>query len=817
MSSEDDWPSQVFRDNVISRLEPELARNRQNAPNLPVPGDARQVEEYVFQKCVSKDEYMRTIAKVINAINCNSKSAAVPSVLQQPARMGAAGNGINGTNGQTQQNPVMPNGNGVENITLSLSFSMPTPMDQKVISPNNSYRPTGVPPDPQPTHQQRAQAAAAANNVNQFGANAQGAQGALANAAGGNPLGQPPPMMGGPGGPVPAVNGISPQQHGAGQAQQHPMQQEVIAFRGTHLNKGVIRKRRRDAHTITCVQNLLLSIFLPTVQPGPSTTTSAHNEQLSQPNDERLRHTATKRLRHESIRRLRRSFQDQQRHRPGPGERPSQGEPALWQQNSQQNQPINPMYMQSAMMPPYGNNMDHQMHPQYAHINQMNASNQQTTPSSASSSSVLENLINQPQYANQGGAMSMTSTSSTNSRMATNVEFPLGNMHAAMGGGSSAENGSDMTPAERLKYDEKIKELRTYLPPLRARYTDMRKQQKHEVAEKFDVFINVLEGRKVLNLEYLNNFESWIMRKRDLLVNPPRPFEYANQAGMMQQGPYAQMGQVGYGNAPGPQRAGRINSGGIGMPPHQNQWPQNTYDNSGIMHPGFNPHNNRTQPYQIPQRHMQAQQAQQQQHMMMTPPTNSMQPPQFSMPPTSSSTAIEDLYVDDFLPTPLETVSQSNIGSLSCFNSSNATPGTLMNLNEDARHELNVLNERFSADPTTECTMDHVIVKCTMRFRTELPSLRLVVPRTYPQDRVQIERVPLDLDSFYYDDIQNAVYDNFSKITVRSIADALNAWESSVNSYYANANDNSMNRQNTTANLNFDELLSSSADFDGDL
>ncbi|GMT18395.1 hypothetical protein PFISCL1PPCAC_9692, partial [Pristionchus fissidentatus] len=141
MGDSDDWQSQSFRNLVINRLEPELARNRQNALNMPVPGDTRQVEEYVFQRCISKDDYLRLIHKVINAINGIPKSAAVPPTLQpSPFHLQSCGQSGPGSAGRS-----------------------------------------AIPPDPQQT-----QAAARAAGG-----------GPTAPAVMAPPLGQPPPQMGG--------------------------------------------------------------------------------------------------------------------------------------------------------------------------------------------------------------------------------------------------------------------------------------------------------------------------------------------------------------------------------------------------------------------------------------------------------------------------------------------------------------------------------------------------------------------------------------------------------------------------------------------
>ncbi|KAK6102726.1 subunit of Mediator complex non-fungal family protein [Brugia pahangi] len=716
---DDDWPSQRFRDHVINRLEPELARNRQNAPNLPVPGDARQVEEYVFNKCVSKDEYMRTIAKVINAINCNSKPSAVPSLLQ-PSRIQSASQNYRGAG-------------------------------------------LGIPPDPQPTHQQHQQKVMDRYHTS---------------------LCQTPPMM---------------------QSQESPS--GALSGGNMQLSQSSLQQHSPVTHPVVPQVPYNMLSPIPSV-PGSQNTSPNHQmysrvktEPKSSGNDGGAAEIPIS----DAM-----SARVWKREVPPPGNYYSAG----FYDATSSNQYVERTHSSAPFMPrgtPISPSQQLTASPHHHHQH-----HQQHQPS------VLENLINSPHY----GSPMQSSQHVNGSGNQSVADLPFGN----------AIQQND----ERM-YTEKLRSLRPYVESLRARAQQCRLEGNEIAASKFDTMCNVLDGKSRVSFEYLLQIEAWIYKKQQFLqaslntgTLQPQPLVDAVNAVLL----INSEAQVGYGDRvqtnTGVPSAGQwsvqssrpqqqTSSQGLpNMVPSsvpvahcpvrstlmQSSIPLQTTSGQQVARHSIEHTYQRHSPYPNPNAGLRSGT----QSVVLHHGLSRVQPaatvaalPPFSeanrTPATTDCSRVEDLYVmDDFLPTPIEAVSN---------NTSSQMEGLLP---EAVRQELLAFGDRILADSNIEQMTDShsVIVKFSLTSHN-VPPLQLIIPKAYPNGEVMVGRAALDLDSFFFDDLQNVIHERLARPGLRTVTDFLETWESTVRGYYLGQQQQSLlpnSFDDILQNTNFSDFLS---------
>jgi hypothetical protein len=758
--TEEDWPSQSFRDHVIHRLEPELQRNRQNAPNLPVPGDARQVEEYVFNKCISKDEYMRTIAKVINAINCNSKSAAVPSAIH-PSHFTNNANKASPNDGQPAiggiKAQIPPDPRPLQQ-TYRGPGAVPTTGD---LQPNSARFPNQTLGQPPPMLVQNA-----ANMVS----------------TGATPITNVPPPMSA----QPNISAVGQQPMGLnGQMppsayQQYPPQhiaQQGMPNGGQYMQDGIIQQPYG-------VQNKAYGMA-----PVDSKMNGGHHMPLAQQHSMSAQQHVDPQM-----------MQQQQR---------------MWTPNGPTTDQHGRSLYQNQMHPSQGGYMG-------VHGNS----------STTHSSSVLENLINAP---SSYGSSSVTG-------MQTNEyeQLPphiLSNIKAL-----GEDEKLYMEKIHNLRQYVELLKNRMSVATDQKTYGNLQ-YAIDAILLKKHVKIEHLSGVEKF-VQQLLSTSQFVQQQAQMqpqpivdavnaavLLSEPQPVQQHMPSTYHQ--PNMQSGvQSSWSNASAwPSQQADVKMGltannqmHLGSPtstlsshqhntPHHSSYgpsPTNNFSSPASNYSGStNSFNNRPSPYPIPahaphhakysnagamQQNMQQQYQQnnymnqsqmhpiQQQQMygsnnMMQPQMNSYGNEMLSQPMDMSGSGM--MGGGNY-----PGMAANSMGGNVNMMSTSMIHTNLARLPEQARNELVPFESRISFANTLEASGDGLsyILVCALQ-REQVPNLRLVIPRTYPQHSASVERTTVDLDSFYLEDIQNIIHEQIANSGAHSITDILATWENAVSQY----------------------------------
>lgn len=767
-----DWPSQLFRDHVIIRLEPELARNRQNAPNLPVPGDARQVEEYVFQKCGSKDEYMRTIAKVINAINCNSKSTAMPPVFQA----------------QQQGGVRQPSSTS---LLTQLGSGGVTPT-----TPTSSYK-AQIPPDPQPTHQQQQirfplQQQPSNTSIDQTSFQ----------------MGQPPPIM--------MTNSLQqfPSQNDQIEVAPDPsMQNSSMGV----MDYGRIQQQQQGTFTPQQYQQPMMGgQSMPQQQQLPLTGSSAAplamqnsgrsiNKMLT---DSQMQQQHSQLLLQQQRHWIAQQQQKQQNYIP-----PQQQQFGIPQQNFMGNQQMTtggmiPQGNANMMLPQYGGGQTAQMMTEYPPnfppeiIQRLKAMGPNERP-------YFEKVCQLQQFVGflQSSLIKYQADVAMVSRINTmlsvlrferfmgmnelnDIEIVIRKMMFTSHPGYAAQLQQSMIPQSTM--DPYAAQIGSQMHPAASNWSEWSTLQNTQ--QNAAMASGMMRGGS--SVGYSSSGGATMQK----VVQPTQASSYM-PAGVNTSSAF-------FGNAPTSQPGG--------IAPISSSQSQPPYSSGMMIDQKYQLQTSQQQQQQY-STYSQQQYTQQQQRQTFgnalgnsntTTMSTSNQPimtQQMQQWPatTGDAAAIDDLYssMDDLLPVPTEQQTPSSSANsgrpmnldgmlgIGGGNASGRSSGITVNISQlpDAiRSEIADLEQRFQFDPSVEIAsdMNSFVIKCILRSQ-QVPPLRLIIPRGYPVGSVTVERAILDLDSFYFDDLQNFIHEQFGKLNSRTITDILNTWENAVQQFYA--------------------------------